>query len=276
MQEREDAIALDFDGVVHSYHSGWTGIEPKDGPVPGAREAIARLRERFRIIVHSFRTTECGGREAIEDWLCEHEIVVDEIASEKPKAILYVDDRGFRFEGDWAEVEEHLSDGKDGVEPWNRDGSESKPQSTLIVLIGFPASGKSTHAQHILKTMPSALRVSSDDLIAMTGQDYSPRRQEIIRGSERRFVRDAIFDGFTVVVDRTNLSRRERASWIELGKELDTPVVAVHVQSLEWKIRNAKRPEATLVPDEAIHRMENRFEEPTIEEGFREIRVVRT
>ena len=38
-------VVFDFDGVIHSYTSGWKGVANiPDPPVPGIREALADLR----------------------------------------------------------------------------------------------------------------------------------------------------------------------------------------------------------------------------------------
>lgn len=95
-------ICLDFDGVIHSYTSGWCGetVIP-DPPIHGAREAIQRLREHFRVVVHSARTASDAGCEAVRIWLDKHQIPVDEVCRFKPPASVYLDDRGIRFTGDW-------------------------------------------------------------------------------------------------------------------------------------------------------------------------------
>lgn len=39
-------VVFDFDGVIHSYTSGWKGTaEIPDPPVPGIGEAITKLRQ---------------------------------------------------------------------------------------------------------------------------------------------------------------------------------------------------------------------------------------
>jgi hypothetical protein len=98
-------ICLDFDGVLHSYRSGWCGAEIiPDPPIHRTREAIERLREQYRIVVHSSRCHTLEGRRAVEAWLQKHGIVVDEVCEHKPPATVYVDDRAIRFRGDWDDV----------------------------------------------------------------------------------------------------------------------------------------------------------------------------
>ena len=114
----KQTIILDFDGVIHSYTSGWQGATAiPDPPTDGAREAIARLRERYEVVVVSSRCYQDGGRSAISVWLDKHGIVVDRVTDEKPPHVCVVDDRALRFEGDWQAVLE-------GVErasvPWNK------------------------------------------------------------------------------------------------------------------------------------------------------------
>ena len=93
-------VVFDFDGVVHSYKSGWCG--PKnipDEPVEGIREAIADIREHYRVVIVSTRCDYEGGVAAIWDWLYEHNIIVDDVRKEKPPAIVYIDDRAICFNG---------------------------------------------------------------------------------------------------------------------------------------------------------------------------------
>jgi hypothetical protein len=98
-------VCLDFDGVIHSYHSGWCGADViPDPPLHGAREAIARLRKSFRVVVHSARCHTLAGRNAVTHWLTKHGIEVDEVCEHKPAAVVYVDDRAVPFRGDWDQV----------------------------------------------------------------------------------------------------------------------------------------------------------------------------
>ena len=95
-------VCLDFDGVLHSYRSGWRGstVIP-DPPIHGTREAVARLREQYRVVVYSARCRTPEGRGAVELWLRKHDIQVDEVCDFKPPALVYVDDRAIQFRGDW-------------------------------------------------------------------------------------------------------------------------------------------------------------------------------
>jgi hypothetical protein len=98
-------IALDFDGVVHSYTSGWTRADDiPDPPVEGAKEAIEKLRQDYSVNIFSARAGQPGGMNAIEEWLKKNGIEVDEVSTEKPPAHVYVDDRGITFRGNWPDT----------------------------------------------------------------------------------------------------------------------------------------------------------------------------
>ena len=104
---KRPTIALDFDGTLHAYTSGWLGVTNcQDPPTPGAREAVDELRRRgFRVVIYSSRAASTAGADAIRDWLARYGFVgIDEVTATKPPAVLYVDDRGLRFEGDWHHV----------------------------------------------------------------------------------------------------------------------------------------------------------------------------
>jgi hypothetical protein len=110
IQFRKQTICLDFDGVIHSYRSGWQGAkEIPDPPIHGSAQAIAHLRTLYRVVLHSSRCATAEGRLAISNWLAKHHIEVDEICEHKPPAIVYIDDRALRFQGNWSDTMLQLS-----------------------------------------------------------------------------------------------------------------------------------------------------------------------
>lgn len=94
-------VVFDFDGVIHSYTSGWKGVDNiPDPPVPGIREAIAEIRDAgYRVVVVSTRCSERDGLRAIHKFMDENNILVDDISAHKPPALVYIDDRALCFDG---------------------------------------------------------------------------------------------------------------------------------------------------------------------------------
>ncbi len=98
-------LCLDFDGVINSYVSGWKGeTEIPDPPVDGAAEAIERLRVTYGIVVYSTRSRTPAGKAAILAYLDKYGIRVDDVPDHKPPAVVYLDDRGVQFKGDWKQA----------------------------------------------------------------------------------------------------------------------------------------------------------------------------
>ena len=96
-------VVFDFDGVIHSYTSGWQGIDNiPDPPVPGIEEALKEIHDAgYEVVIVSTRCSEALGLFAINTWLEYHGLFqyVDKILKEKPPAIVYVDDRAICFDG---------------------------------------------------------------------------------------------------------------------------------------------------------------------------------
>jgi hypothetical protein len=68
-------ICVDFDGVIHSYTSGWKGaVVIPDPPVEGAFAWLKEMTARgdFRINIYSSRSKERGAIEAMKVWFVEH------------------------------------------------------------------------------------------------------------------------------------------------------------------------------------------------------------
>ncbi len=129
-------LCVDFDGVVHSYSSGWKGATViPDPPVPGALKWLWKATEWWDVQIYSSRSKDPEARSAMLNWMINfalHEFGPDHpmstepdaaheypitFAYEKPSAFLTIDDRAICFEGDWSEL--------DPVEltrfvPWNK------------------------------------------------------------------------------------------------------------------------------------------------------------
>ena len=96
-------VVFDFDGVIHSYTSGWQGTTTiPDEPVPGIKEALKDFRDAgYEVVVVSTRCKTEDGRDAILDYLEKYGMYpyVDMVLMEKPPAVCYIDDRAICFDG---------------------------------------------------------------------------------------------------------------------------------------------------------------------------------
>lgn len=70
MSKYKPILTLDFDGVIHSYTSGWKGATViPDPPVPGALRFLVEALQHFDVRIHSSRSHHWGGRRAMKRWL---------------------------------------------------------------------------------------------------------------------------------------------------------------------------------------------------------------
>lgn len=151
-------LCLDFDGVLHSYGSGWQGaITIPDPPVDGALQFVVTALPHFQVAIFSSRSRYWGGRSAMKAWLRAHLIAeagqdfndtptwwgnyiaqtafadpwVDEVAYAakrvvqaidwplfKPPAMVGLDDRVITFEGRFPTIERLQR-----FQPWNKRGT---------------------------------------------------------------------------------------------------------------------------------------------------------
>ena len=114
----KQTVVFDFDGVIHSYTSGWKGIAViPDPPVLGIQEAIVGIRASgYEVVVVSTRCATAEGMRAVSAWLGKHGIQVDRVMKEKPPAIVYIDDRAICFDGNPASLLDKIQN----FTPWNR------------------------------------------------------------------------------------------------------------------------------------------------------------
>jgi hypothetical protein len=100
-------IAIDFDGVIHNFDKGYYDGTCYGDPIPGSLEAVRELSKKYKIIIFTAKAKPNRplvngktGTQLVGEWLDKHGILdcVSEITSEKPRAFLYIDDNGYRFE----------------------------------------------------------------------------------------------------------------------------------------------------------------------------------
>jgi len=133
-------LCLDFDGVLHSYISGWNpsgwrgaGRIP-DPPVDGAIEwlksllgtpdklGIAPRYLDFKVCIYSSRSQFWGGIQAMKKWLVKWGLnpayfELLEFPKQKPAAFLTIDDRAITFTGRFPDPKELAR-----FETWNKLG----------------------------------------------------------------------------------------------------------------------------------------------------------
>jgi hypothetical protein len=127
-RERKSILCLDFDGVIHSYSSGWQGADViPDPPVEGSIAFMLNALNHFDVVIFSSRSNQRGGLKAMQNWLRKHAMGVwyespcgpglEDIrfVTEKPSAMVTLDDRAITFEGTWPTIETLKQ-----FKPWNK------------------------------------------------------------------------------------------------------------------------------------------------------------
>lgn len=124
-------LSLDFDGVVHSYVSGWKGIDIiPDPPVDGAIEFLYSAIEHFNVCIYSTRSEKPEGIQAMREWLSKWEsdywkdegyqpgtalVLCIDFPDKKPMAFVGIDDRVITFTGKFPDM-----DTLKNFKPWNK------------------------------------------------------------------------------------------------------------------------------------------------------------
>lgn len=155
-------LCLDFDGVIHSYVSGWINESTIPDPlVPGAIEFMLEAAKVFKIAVFSSRGRSYDGRRAMRKYLTEgissylHKggysptlatswdharewlgTNVD-FPDQKPSAFVTLDDRAITFCGRWPSIQELLD-----FKPWTKQPAPGP----------FAYTSKPTHIEAFLWT----------------------------------------------------------------------------------------------------------------------------
>ena len=133
-----------------------------------------------------------------------------------------------------------------------------------VVLVGLPASGKTTFYQR--RFAATHHHVSKDLWPNARNTDARQAMQ----------LRHALASGISVVVDNTNPSVADRAAIIAIAREYGARVIGFYFDATtrECVARNRRREGAHRVPDVAIFTKAKRMVVPSVAEGFDELQRV--
>ena len=128
-------------------------------------------------------------------------------------------------------------------------------EKQIIIMMGYPGSGKSTIAKNICK----------DESFVYIEGDLYKTSAKMLKASL-----DHITQNKSIVFDATNSSSKKRQEYVELGKKYNYKVVCIHVSTpleIAYK-RNKLRNYEKYVPKIAYSVYSKNYEEPTENEGF--------
>lgn len=98
-------------------------------------------------------------------------------------------------------------------------------QQKMIVLIGLPASGKSTYAKEFLLNNPSYRRVNKDSIRSMVNFSVWTHQGEILIQNIRDAIIFEILDaGYDVVIDDTNLQQVHIDRFIHIAAQYNITI----------------------------------------------------
>lgn len=137
----------------------------------------------------------------------------------------------------------------------------------LEVLVAIPGSGKSTYCDFARESHGEPVVVSSDEARFLISGDEN---NQAVSSHAFNFMRLAVEmllrQNKNVIVDATNITRKSRKDWVQLGRKYGALVqmTVFNVPVDVCKARNAGRERK--VPDHVIENMAARLELPTLEE----------
>ena len=106
LEDETKTIAIDFDGVIHSFEFGFHVGTIYGTPLPGSLESIKKIAEKYKIVIYTAKAKKDRplingktGTELVWEWLKKYKIdtLITDVTAEKPRAVCYIDDKAIQF-----------------------------------------------------------------------------------------------------------------------------------------------------------------------------------
>jgi predicted kinase len=147
-----------------------------------------------------------------------------------------------------------------------------KIKGVVVLAIGLPGSGKSSWFKR-----NNIIPLSSDLVRGLLFDDPTEQRyQDLVFSTLRAMLRARMIAARPWnYIDATNLSPKERHSWIKMAKDFGYEAHAVFFDVPTEVCMERNRMRSRNVPDEIMQRMGQKLRPPKFEEGFAKITIVR-
>lgn len=143
---------------------------------------------------------------------------------------------------------------------------------SIILLVGLPGSGKSTWA-----AKQGASPLSSDAIRELLADDATDQSiHSAVFATLRYLLRQRIAIGRPVTyIDATHLTPAERRPYAQIAQWYGCDLEAVYFDVPLDVCMERNRSRARVVPEEAMQVMAAKLVPPSLDEGFKRIRVIR-
>lgn len=155
----------------------------------------------------------------------------------------------------------------------NRNGDELMP--TLFVMIGLPASGKSTKAKQIIESEGGTVLSSDGIRFTLYGDENIQGDPKEIFQYLHESITSNLQNGTNVVFDATNISYKNRMQLLQRLNKIDgLKKIAVLVATPWHEILENNKSRERFVPEMVVERMRKNFFAPFWGEGWDDIQII--
>lgn len=142
----------------------------------------------------------------------------------------------------------------------------------LVIMVGAPASGKSTYVKNNLKDYKV---LSSDEIRKeLFGDESCQSNNTLVFNTLYERARKYLLSGYNIVIDATCINIKERKRTLENFKDLNIERVAICINTPIEICYKQDQKRQRKVGKEVIDYFYSNFKVPTKEEGFDEVIIV--
>ena len=143
-------------------------------------------------------------------------------------------------------------------------------KNTMTIICGIPRSGKSTWMK---KNKVKEVVISPDDIRReLFGHQFHALANQFVFGVAEGMATLLLKQGVDVIIDATSITYAVRAKWYRVAKACNSKTKVIWVYAHKDKVknfaycleRNELSPEGNKLPQDALLRLANFFEEPDV------------
>ena len=141
----------------------------------------------------------------------------------------------------------------------------------VCIIVGLPSSGKTSFAKYYQSIRHNFIRISRDDLIRLFDYTYHPEMLGQYNDFYYHNINYALKEGYSVIVDDTNLTAAQRAVLISIANRFNANVVVYQMavtpqQCLSYSDKTSH---------DVLEELVKAYEYPSLDEGIKSIKGVK-